>query len=109
MGLVERNRLGRRMVTWEAVTPDFDLFTEEHDGRVWLHNRVYRWSARVLREVRREVDTIQKRRGCDLWVLDNDPEKTPLLPRYLLLFGFTPCEFYAHDGRIRTAFKKRLH
>lgn len=99
--------MGASILTWEAVTPDYDIRSETHMGRVWIHNRVYRWSNRVCREIEIEVSRIQDREGGSLWVLDNDPEKAPLLPRYCRIFKFTPCEFIAHDGRIRTAFQRR--
>lgn len=90
------------------IEGDFDVHAEEHDGRVWLHHRVYRWGPGVLKRVLRELDRILLLYRRDLWVLDNDPEVAPLLPKYLARLGFAPFELVANDGRIRIAFVKRF-
>lgn len=39
-----------------------------------------------------------------LWVLDNNPDLAPNLPRFLKLMGFRVIDLMANDGRIRTTF-----
>lgn len=106
---MERDCLGDCILTPLAIVPEFDCYGEISDGRVWIHHRVYRWSPRVLREVKKTLADIQANLNSALWVLDNDPETTPLLFKYLTILNFKPCEFIVNDGRIRTAFVKRLH
>lgn len=94
-------------LTWVVVSPEFDVAVEFHGGRVWVHHRVFRWNPRVYRAILAELARLHDAYGPELWVLDNDPERTPLLPKYLNLLAFQPAELIPNEGRIRTAFVKR--
>jgi hypothetical protein len=91
-----------------ALDLDFDCHIEHAWDRVWVHHNVFQWSPGVFKRVKQTLNWLQDHFNRDLWVLDNDYEKAPNLPRYLRLLGFEPCELIPHDGMIRTAFVRRL-
>lgn len=91
-----------------AMDLDFDCWIEHHDGRVWVHHNVFKWTHQVFRRVKKTLDWLQDYYGQDLWVCDNDYDKAPNLPRYLKALGFKVRELIPHDGMVRTTFSRKF-
>ena len=94
------------------VDPDFTATLEWADGRVWVHNEVYRYSKRVLRRLRIALERLHDIAGTDtLWCLKDlctmpygDAVK---FHKYVTMMGFrNPQPEQAGDGTVCWAYKK---
>lgn len=84
--------------------PDHEVWAELHEGRVWLHQQVRKWTVRVRKQSLDILRFLHEHFQADLWVCDNTVEAAPNLPRYLKALGFKPKELWVTGGDMRTCF-----
>lgn len=88
------------------IRPDYSVGYEHAEGMTFAHSTVHRWSPRIAREYRRDVDTLQGLLGLPLYVIEN--AAAPLLPKFLALLGFKPCGTALDHRGLEVALYERL-
>ena len=84
---------------------DFTAEGEWHDGRLWLHCRVNRWSARVRRRLLSAFAHVSALYCRDLWVVEH-PSST-LQPKFLTMLRFTEAAPIMCQGEMRRSWTHR--
>lgn len=67
--------------------PEYTIFYELFDGLNFVHCDVFRWSKSVARQMRFDMNTLQKLLGSDVYAV-NEPHGCEKHQRFMKLMGF---------------------
>jgi hypothetical protein len=88
---------------------DYTIRLERHEGNLWGHLTVHRWSHRVARTVRRDVDAIVAERGPILAAPTEDCASGAAFAKwrkFMALIGFGFYRTITTDGVRRSVYAR---
>lgn len=89
------------------MTTDYTIRLEPHEGNLWGHITVHRWSHRVAEAVRRDVDAIVTKRGPILAAPTEDRACGVAFAKwrkFMALIGFGFYRTITTDGMRRSVY-----
>lgn len=95
---------------WPIVIANFDFTAsiEKAVGRVWVHNKVYRYNKTVKNKIKDAIAHLHRVYGPELWCLSAPMPVDPKFHKYVTQMGFRFSGLEENgDGLLCNAYVKR--
>lgn|SRR5574340_507762 len=91
-----------------VIMPDFIIFAEHHEGEVWIHTNVFKWSTSVAKQFKEHLDFVLNTFRKTVYAV-NMPLGYNKRRKFMQLMGFEFSHSLTFFGESYDIFKRVYH